>query len=163
MKSRSHQPLILKKRKPSRPGSPAEDEEARSPAGRVKQEQQGIARDLQGSPSQMAVVGDRLALVNPCGVSRSPAPAEAQSLLDLLATEQSPRKDPGLVSLSSSSLGQETRPFQNRSGSEEGSITASHGAPEEEKLAGMWAWTAEESDFLASQSLGSQEEEKTSM
>lgn len=166
MKSRSHQPLILKKRKTSRPGSPAEDEEARSPVGRIKQEQQGIARDLQGipgSPIQTAVVGDRLALVNPCGVSRSPAPTEAQqSVLDLLATEQSPRKDPGLVSLSGSSLGLETRPFPNVSGSEEGTITGSHVAPEDEKLAGMWAWTAEESDFLASQSLGSQEEDKTS-
>ncbi|XP_058046512.1 forkhead box protein M1 [Ahaetulla prasina] len=165
MKSRSHQPLILKKRKTSRPGSPAEDEEARSPAGRVKQEQQGIARDLQGipgSPTQTAVVGDRLVLVNPRGVCRSPTPAETQSVLDLLATEQSPRKDPGLGSLSSSSLDLETRLSHNPSGSEEGTITASHGLPEEEKLTGMWAWTEEESDFLASQTLGSQEEDKTS-
>ncbi|XP_060540098.1 forkhead box protein M1 isoform X1 [Pantherophis guttatus] len=167
MKSRSHQPLILKKRKTSRPGSPAEtDEEARSPVGRIKQEQQGISRDLQGipgSPIQTAVIGDRLAPVNSSGVSRSPVPAETQqSVLDLLATEQSPRKDPGLVSLSGSSLGLETRPFPNVSGSEEGTIPASRGVPEDEKLAGMWAWTAEESDFLASQSLGSQEEDKTS-
>ncbi|KAG8142698.1 hypothetical protein E2320_005898 [Naja naja] len=165
MKSRSHQPLILKKRKPSRPGSPAEDEEARSPAGRLKQEQQGIARDLQGvpgaSPRQMTVAGDRFALINPRGVSRSPAPAEAQSLKDLLAAEQSPGKDPASGSLSGKgSL--EARPFQNMSGSEEGNITASQGGPEEEKLAGLLSWTQEEADFLASQSLGSQEEERTS-
>ncbi|XP_026535032.1 forkhead box protein M1 [Notechis scutatus] len=169
MKSRSHQPLILKKRKSSRPGSPAEDEEARSPAGRLKQEQQGIACDLQGvpggSPRQMAVAEDRFALINSRGVSRSPAPAETQSHKDLLAAEQCPRKDPALGSLSgkgSSSLGLDARPFQNISGSEEGSISANQGAPEEEKLAGLLSWTQEELDFLASQSLGSQEEERTS-
>ncbi|XP_070611319.1 forkhead box protein M1 [Erythrolamprus reginae] len=118
MKSQSHQPLILKKRKPSLLGSPAEDdEEAGSPAGRVKQEQQGIS------------------------------------------IEQSPRKDPGLGSLSGSSLGQETRPLQNIAGAEE---EGSHGAPEEEKIAGMWAMTPEESDFLASQTLRSQEQETNS-
>lgn len=157
MKSRARQPLILKKRKPPlQPGSPAEDDEAGSRAGRAKQEQRA-ARQLRGIPASpgQGAAGDRLAPLRPPG---RVIPARG-------GPEQSPGEDPGGLSLGSqdSSLG--PGPFQDLSGSEEETLATSQGVPEEEEeqLSGIWPWSPEESDFLALQSLGSREEEGPSM
>lgn len=165
MKSRARQPLILKKRKPPPPlpASPAEVDEARSRAGRLKQEQR-VARQLRGAPASPGQVGagDRSAPVHPPGVA-APAPAEAPRLPERPAPEQSPGGDPGRATLGSPDSGSLCLGTGAERGEEE-SLAASRGGPkEEEQLSGIWPWSPAESDFLALQSLGSREEEGPSM